>query len=190
MKSSLTGTQQKVLALSILAAVTACVVSLLLVPVWLVHVHYDETMVRLENRLAVLTRESMTEPDLRRRFAELKNRQRSSARYLSSSSASLASAELQGIIKRIAAPNGVEILSTQILPEVQTANATAITVKVRSRGTLSELIKTFMSIERGALSLHLDQMSVRNRKVNRLRPKAPQTLDADFNLVGFMRAAS
>lgn len=186
MNSKLTETQQKLFALLILLVVAACAISLFIVPIWFVHNAYNETITHLENRLMVLQRGSKSEPGLRTRFAELEKSQRSNSRYLKSRSASLGSAELQGVIKKITAPNGVEILSTQSLPEIQAKSATVVTIKVRSRGALADILKTFMAIERGKLSLHLGLVSMRNRNANR-HSNAPQTLDVDFNLVGIMR---
>jgi hypothetical protein len=181
-----TGKQQRYYALLILLVVLLVAISLLAGPVWLMHEADNETIAYLENRLAALQEGSTPKAGLRTQLEALEKSQRSNSRYLKSRGASLGSAELQGILKRITDSNRVEILSTQTLPEVQVKSATLVTIKVRSRGALADVLKTFMAIERNRLALHLDVVSLRNRNANR-HNQAPRTLDVDFNLVGIMR---
>ena len=186
MNSKLTGGQQKVATLLILLVVVVCTLLLSIGPIWVVHNTHNKTIRQLEDKLSILQRESISEPGLRKQLAELEKKRKANSRYLNSSSASLGSAELQGIIKKITLPNSVEILSTQILAEIQAENAALVTIKVRSRGALDDIIETFMAIETNNLSLHLDHVSIRNRNANR-HINVPRTLDVDFNLVGIMR---
>lgn len=186
MIDSLTERQRQLLALAILALVVAILVALTVVPLWAANRHYHTTIDGLDGRLEILQRAAAAGDGLRSQHEQLKRSLVSNRHYLKSASEALAAADLQGIIKRVAGPKGMEVLSTQILPATEESNFTRIALKVRMRGKLENLLKVFYTVETSQPYLFLDNVSIRNRGQRRRNVNANQLLDVDFNLIGYM----
>lgn len=186
MIDSLTQRQRQLLALGILALVVAVVFTLAVAPLWAVNRHYAETIDGLEGRLEVLQRTAAAGEGLQSQHARLKRSLAGSRHYLKSASEALATADLQGIVKRIAVSKGMEVLSTQILPASEESEFTRVALKVRMRGILDNLVKVFHALETGQPYLFLDNVSVRTLGRGRRNVATGQALDVDFNLIGYM----
>ena len=192
MMDSLTEKQRQLLALAILAAVVAMIFTLTVAPLWAINRHYLDTIDGLENRLEILQRTASAGSDLRSQHEQLKRSLASNRHYLKSTSEALAAANLQGIVNRIAGSTDMEVLSTQILPAGEEAGFTRVTVKVRMRGGLDNMVKVFHALETGQPYLLLDNISIRGhaRRINIAKAKTKvsygQMLNVDFDLIGYM----
>ena len=185
---------RRLLALSILFLLIGVVTAVTVLPLWSAHRHYEETIASMQNRLEKLQRASAMSASLQTQYDQLKRWQRTDAHYLKSTSSALAGAELQRIIKRIAASNQAELVSTQILPVKEGGAFTQVTLKARMRGSLTSMTQIFYAIETGEPFLFLDKVSLRQRGGQRRWRAAAvtgqQLLDADIELTGYMRAES
>lgn len=186
MTDSLTERQRQILALAILVLAMTIVVMLTIAPLWVLNRHYLDTIDGLEGRVAVLERSAAAGNGLRSQHQQLQHSPGSDRHYLKSTTEALAAADLQGIIKRIAGPHGMEVLSTQIMPVTEESGFTRVALKVRMRGMLDGMIRVFYALETGQPYLFLENVSIRSRIHRRSNRDASQVLDVDFNLIGYM----
>lgn len=189
----LSGWQSRSLALLILFLLLAGLVALVVIPTWSANSHYQERLVQMESRLELLKRSASIGASLKTEFTQLKRIMATDVHYLKSNSDALGAAELQRSVKRVAAPKGAAIISTQILPSKQEQGATRVTLRVRMKGSLETLVSVFHELETGSPYLFLENISIRGRAISRRRVAKPTSgvrppdLDIDFELSGYMR---
>jgi general secretion pathway protein M len=182
----LTDRQRQLLALAILVLVTSILVTITVVPLWIANRHYMRTIESLDDRLVILQMAAATGSKLQSQHEQLKRLLANDRHYLKSASEALASANLQGIINRIAGSKGMEVLSTQILPARAESEFTRVAIKVRMRGTLDNLVTVIYALETGQPYLFLDNISIRTRRLRSSNDSIGQMLDVDFDLIGYM----
>lgn len=194
MIESLSKRKRQLLALVILALVTGIIFILTAAPLISLNAHYLDRIDRLEQRLQILQRKVATGDDLRSRHAQLKQLLANNRHYLKSTTEALAAADLQGIVKRISRSSGTEVLSTQTLPGIKELGFSGVTLKVRMRGKLKELVRIFHNLETGQPYLFIDNVSIRSRvqhsgnityKGRKFNPIS-EILDIEFDLTGYM----
>jgi general secretion pathway protein M len=180
--------QRRILALAILVLVLVVLFSVTTLPVLLANQHYRDTIASMENRLQQLQRSAAIGDALKPQYAQLKRWQKTDAQYLKSSSAALAAAELQRMVKTVVQAKNAQILSTQILATRQEEGFDRVSLKVRIRGALENITQAFYVLETGEPFIFLDNVSIRASSGRRIRGQiAPvQTLDLDFELIGYM----
>jgi general secretion pathway protein M len=184
--------QRRLLALAILVLALGAVFSVSVLPVLLANQHYRDTIDGLESRLQQLQRAAAIGDTLQPQYEQLKRWRSSDAHYLKSNSAALAAAELQRLVKRIIVAKNAEVVSTQILTTRQEEGFDRVSLKVRIRGELENIVQAFHVIETGEPFVFLDNVSVRASRGRRLRGQAPtqQTMDIDMELIGYMPHSS
>jgi len=175
-----------ILALSLCAALLVTVL-----PVWSANVFYEDQIDHIQVQLRELRADAAADEKLRPRLEQLRRSQLSDGHYLKSNTESVAAAELQRIVSRIAGNNATQILSTQILPSSQEEEFVRVALKVRMRGALTGVVETIYDIESNATFLFMDKLSIRDsarRRTN--RPRASDQFDADFDLIAYMPGAA
>ena len=184
--------QRRLLALAILVLALGAVFSLSVLPVLLANQHYRDTIDGLESRLQQLQRAAAIGDSLQPHYEQLKRWQTSDAHDLKSNSAALAAAELQRLVKRIIVSKNAEVVSTQILTTQQEEGFDRVSLKVRIRGELENIVQAFHVLETGEPFVFLDNVSVRASRGRRLRGQAPtlQTMDIDMELIAYMPISS
>ena len=135
--------QRRLLALAILVLALGAVFSLSVLPVLLANQHYRNSIDGLESRLQQLQRAAAIGDSLQPQYEQLKRWQTSDAQYLKSNSAALAAAELQRLVKRIIVAKNAEVVSTQILTTRQEEGFDRVSLKVRIRGELQNIVQAF-----------------------------------------------
>ena len=186
MIDTLTKRQSQLLALVIMTVLLMIIFTLTVAPLWALNRHYLDTIDLLETRLEILQRTVATGSELRSQHDQLKQMLASNRHYLKSSTEALAAADLQGIIKRISRAKGMEVLSTQILPTIEESDFIGVTLKVRMRGKLDNMVRVFHALETGQPYLFLDNVSVRSRLQHSRKANFVQVLDVEFDLIGYM----
>jgi general secretion pathway protein M len=192
MIDTLTDRQRRLLALAILLLALGAICSITVVPVLLANQHYRETIADMEGRLEQLQRAAAIGTGLQPQYEQLRRWQETDSHYLKSSSSALAAAELQRLVKRIVVAQHAEVLSTQILTTAQEQDLNRISLKLRIRGTLENIVQVFYAIETSEPFMFLDNISIRAKSVRRTLSKipAPQLLDMDLELIGYMPHSS
>ena len=184
--------QRRLLALAILVLALGAVFSLSVLPVLLANQHYRDTIDGLESRLQQLQRAAAIGDSLQPQYEQLKRWQTSDAHYLKSNSAALAAAELQRLVKRVIVSKNAEVVSTQILTTQQEEGFDRVSLKVRIRGELENIVQAFHVLESGEPFVFLENVSVRASRGRRVRGQvAPlQALDIDMELIAYMPISS
>ena len=184
--------QRRLLALVILALTLGVVFSVTVLPVLLANQHYQDTIAAQESRLQQLQRAAAIGDTLQPQYEQLKRWQTSDAQYLKSNSAALAAAELQRLVKRILVAKKAQVVSTQILATRQEEGFDRVSLKIRIRGELENIVQAIHVIETGDPFVFLDNFSVRASRGRRVRGQVAtlQTLDIDMELIGYMPHSS
>jgi len=178
---------QRRLAVALLATIVAAVLSVTALPAVLANASYQREIVRLQGQLLRLRDMAEHDEELRRQYAELRRAQSSRGYFLKGDSEAVASADLQRIIKGIAAANGTQLLSTQILPANSENELTRISLRVRVQGPLTGVIESLYALESNSVLLFLDNLSLRTAESRRLlRAVQDQRFEAQFDLVAYV----
>ncbi|MDH3350435.1 MAG: type II secretion system protein GspM [Gammaproteobacteria bacterium] len=179
--------QRQRLAIALLIAALGIILSVTAMPIWVANATYRDNIDELNDRLQTYNRVATRDADLLPQFEQLKHSQLTDGHYLRSETVAVAGAELQRMVKEIAAANRAQLLSTQILPASREQGFVQVTLKVRLRGTLEGVLRSFYDMETKDVYLFLDNISMRNSTaVRRPRQIAIQQMDADFDLVAYM----
>jgi general secretion pathway protein M len=195
MTQALAARLQPPLALGLLLLAAAAVGAVTLLPLWQVAQGYDEAITGMQQRLATQRRIADAGAGLEPRLAQLERGYASDARYLKSVSQTLASAELQGIVKRAILSKRGEILSTQIVgSEGKEGRADRVTLSVTMRATLEQTVGIFYLLETSNPYLFIDNVSVRSRAYPRRTAGTatvpPPPLDVQFEASGYLRGGA
>lgn len=194
MMANLESRQSRLLALFLFIAVLVVVVAAIAIPAMASNRHYDELIEGMQNQVQVYQRVSRHSKEYERAYLQLQRKQKSDRRYLKSNTESLATAELQRTVKQVISRNQGEILSAQVIRSSEEEGFKRITVRIRMKSTLEEMVKTFHSLETNKPYLFVDNITIRSRNVARRRVRGSQAieqavakLDIDFQLSGYMR---
>lgn len=187
MTRQLDNKQRQQLAIALLVVVLGIILSVTAMPLWLTNASYRVEIDQLNTRLQTYRRVTTRDANLLPQFEQLKHSQLTDGHYLRSETAAVAGAELQRMVKEIAGANQAQILSTQILPASPGQGFVQITLKVRLRGTLEGVLRSFYDMETNDIFLFLDNISMRDSTAAR-RPRQIEIrqIDADFDLVAYM----
>ena len=174
-------------AIAILVAAVGILLAATALPLWLVNASQREEVDQIHGRLQRLSQVAGMDADLRPKFSELRESQLSNGHYLKSDTVAVAGAELQRIVKDIAAANQTQLISTQILPSNNEAGFIRIGLKVHLRGSLKGVLQSIYEIETGEVFLFPENLSLRDSGI-RPRPRqiVKKQMDATFELVGYM----
>jgi general secretion pathway protein M len=179
--------RQRQLAISILAVAIVLLVSVTVLPLWLANASRQNTLDQLQTRLLRYEQVSARDSGLLPRYEELKHAQMSAGNYLKSSTVAVAGAELQRLAKDITATNNAQMISTQILPAANEQGFIRVALRVRLRGPLTAILKSFYDIETNGVFMFLDNVNLRESSARR-RPGQIETypMDAEFELIAYM----
>jgi general secretion pathway protein M len=180
-------TYRQLSALLILILGTAALASVTILPLWLANRHFSATIDTMQDRLDALQRVAASGPASRAEYEQLKRLRSTYRHHLQSNSESLAAAELQRMLKRIATSQKMEVYSIQNVPAEAENGFTRIALKARMRGTLDNIVGFFYAIETGEPFLFLENTSIRSlARQLRTASSVRQTLETDFELVGYI----
>ena len=187
MIQSLGQPQRRQVAVAILVAIVAVLLSITVLPVWLANASRQDTLDQLQQRLSQYERIAAQDSDLLPQFKELKQAQLSAGNYLKSNTVAVAGAELQRMVKDITAANRAQMISTQILPAANEQGFIRVALKVRLRGPLPAILESLYDIETNAVFMFLDNVSLSDSTAGgRPRQIVVQQTDADFDLIAYM----
>jgi general secretion pathway protein M len=187
MIAALNEKQQRWLAIAILVAFCAAVLSVTALPLWSANAAQQAKIDQMQDQLQRFHQVADMDGGLRPEFERLKQSLLSDGHYLQSDTVAVAGAELQRIIKNVSAANQAQVLSTQILPVGKEQGFIRVAIKVRLRGTFPSILHSFYDLETNDVFLFLDKVSLRE-SAGQLRStqfQAKQT-DANFDLIAYM----
>jgi general secretion pathway protein M len=184
----------RLLALAILAGLCALVWLGVAQPLLGLFAGYRETVVQAEEQLPRLHGLAAMTPTLKAELARIERDPTARTRQLSGGGDSLAAADLQNRLGRIAAANGIVLRSTQILPPKEEEGFRRIAVRVALEGGAPALLKILHGLETAPTLLFIDNLEIRARSGGRVRRNpagaaaaAPQNLLLlRFDLAGYI----
>mgnify|MGYP006275299393 CR=1 FL=1 len=152
---------------------------------------YRDTLEKERFKLQKLEHVAALKEPLKQRLENIKSLSGKNEAFLPTTTAALASADLQTRIKETVAEAGGELASTQVIPEKAEDNITRVGVKVRLNGSTSVLRNILHSFESGKKALFIDNLNIRPIRM----PMNPQgknqgvddKLSVDFDVIGYMQ---
>ena len=176
MSLHLTPTQHRFAALGLLVIVAAAVAGAVAWPTWRLHRHYDTAIDDYSDRLARYRRVAAQRPAIEQALAAA---DKAGARqyFLKGPSATLAAAELQGMVTRIVDNHKGRLISSQILPakdEGKSGGPSKVTIAVNLNASTIPLQMILHTIETQEPYLFLDQLTVRANQGRSYRPAPGQ----------------
>lgn len=189
MMQRLDNKQQQRLAVAILAAVLAVVLSVTALPIYVANASRQDTLDQAQARLVRYQHIAERDQKLLPQYEALRSRQKAAGNHLRSDTVAVAGAELQRLVKQITARHQAQILSTQILPASNEEGFIRISLRVRLRGLLPAVLQSAYDLETDEVHMFLDNLSLRNNSLgSRQRQGQAQApfMDAEFDLIAFM----
>jgi hypothetical protein len=156
----LSAPRQRALALALLLIAVAAVLAAVLLPVLLLHRHYDDALATLSQRLSTYRRVAAQAPEYRTALATIKERD---ARrfYLKNTAPNLAAAELQEQVRAAIEGNGGRISTSQNQSPRDDGRFKQIVVSVQFFATTPNLQKILNAIETQQPYLTVDNLTLR-----------------------------
>lgn len=179
--------QRQRLAVAILGVAVAVVASLTVLPVYVANATRQEALDQAQARLVRYEHIAKRDQELLPQYESLRSRQKAAGNHLRSDTVAVAGAELQRLIKQIAARHQAQIVSTQILPAADEEGFVRIAIKVRVRGVLPAILQSVYDVETNDVHMFIDNLSIRNNvAASRSQLLAMLPVDADFDLIAYM----
>ena len=147
MMHTLTNSEQRRLAVGILAAVVLLFLMTVVVPIWQFNSESNAEIHFLQTRLNSLRTQAVADRSLRPRHEQLLKVLATSGHHLKSDTEAVAAAELQRIVKNLADKNTAQVLTTQILPTLEETDFVGVALRVRMRGSLEGMLQTLYDME-------------------------------------------
>ncbi|KEA62105.1 General secretion pathway protein M [Marinobacterium lacunae] len=189
---NLTKGQSRLLAIALLLLVVVLLVRVLLVPLWLSWSESNDRVDALTKRLDVYQRLQSGMASDQKRLAALKADQPTTDWYLDEATPALAAASLQQLLHRQVAQSGGDVVSTQIVAPEGDEPVPTVSVQVRMRAELPQLVDLLYKLEAGRPVLVLDNLAILSnprlaRQATNARMRAQQvpSLDIRFQMTGF-----
>jgi general secretion pathway protein M len=179
--------QQRQLAIAILVLAVVVVLCLTAGPVWYANATRQAALDDGQERLQRYQQIAARDQELLPQYEALRESQKSAGNQLRSDTAAVAGAELQRRVKDITSRHSAQIVSTQILPASEEDGFVRITLRVRLRGVLPDLLRSVYDIETNEVHMFLDNLSLRNNAAGlRQRQILIRPMEAEFDLIAFM----
>jgi general secretion pathway protein M len=158
--AKLTPRQSRALAVAILALVVALALSIVLLPVMLLHKHYDDAIGSLTDLLDRYRRVAAQAPEYRNALEAM--REKDGRRFfLKNTAPNLAGAELQEIVRGAIEGNGGRITTSQTPPPKGDGRFKQITVNMQFFATTPALQKILHALETQQPYLVVENITMR-----------------------------
>jgi len=183
----LSAKQQRALAIALLVAAVVLVLSVLLLPVVLLHRHYDNAIASLTDRLDTYRRVAAQAPEYRKALDVM--RERDAKRFfLKNTAANLAGAELQELVRAAVEGNGGRITISQNQAARDDGRYRQIGINVQFFASTPNLQKILYALETQQPYLVVENLTLRPLNAFRgFRPAAGQEpeVNVQLDVVGF-----
>jgi general secretion pathway protein M len=186
MSKALNDAQGRALALGLLLFALIAIVALLATPLVLVHIHYEQKLEGLNDRLARYERVAASRGELTRRLEQM--RALDGRRfYLKNAGPALAAGEIQELEKSLIETNGGRLASMQIQQPKDEGAFRRVAVNVQVLGSIGAIQRILLALERSEPFLFVDNLNVRSLSADAARDAAtPEAgLVVQFDLIGY-----
>jgi len=179
--------QQRAIAVGLLVAAVALVLAIVLLPVVLLHLRYNNAIASLTDRLDTYRRVSAQAPEYRKALDSM--REKDARRFfLKNAAANLAGAELQELVRAAVEGNGGRITTSQNQAPKDDGRYRLIGLNVQFFATTPNLQKILYALETQQPYLVIENLSLRPLNPFRgFRPAAGQEpeVNVQLDIVGF-----
>jgi hypothetical protein len=152
--------QQRALAIALLVVAVALALAVVLVPLFLLHRHYDESIATFEDRLERYRRVAAQAPEYRKALDAMRDRD-GRRFFLKNTAPNLAGAELQEQVRAAIEGNGGRITTSQNQGPRDEGRFRQIVVSVQFFANTAALQKILLAIEGQPPYLAIDNISIR-----------------------------
>ncbi len=188
--TKLPATQQRSLAIVLLAVAVAGALSIVLLPIVLLHKHYDDRIAALDDRLETYRRVAAQAPEYRKAVQSI--RAKDTRRFfLRNTAPNLAGAELQELVRAAIEGNGGRITTSQNQAPKDEGRFRQIGVNVQFFATTPNLQKVLYALEAQQPYLIVDNLTMRPLNAFRgFRPAPGQEpeVNVQLDVVGYAYA--
>ncbi len=169
MNFRLASTQSKIFAFGLFLLLLSALISAVVVPVWMLHNHYDQAITDYKDKVIRYRRFAEQAPLIK---AEIdKVRALNSKKYfLKSNVSALAASEMQDFVKQLIESRRGKLQSVQILPPKDEGKYRRIGLVLQANMTALALQQILYGIESREPSVFIDVMSVRAGQGRLYRP--------------------
>ena len=179
--------RQRLLAVALLVVAVLLALSLLLVPLWLLHKHYDDTIADLTDRVERYRRVAAQAPEYRKALDAMRDKD-GRRFFLKNTAPNLAGAELQELVRTAIESNGGRITTSQNQGPKDDGRFRQITVTVQFFASTPALQKILYAIESQPPYLSVENMTL--RPLNAFRGFKPVTgqepeINVQLDVAGF-----
>ncbi len=179
--------QQRAIAVALLAAAVALVLAIVLLPVVLLHLRYNDAIASLTDRLDTYRRVAAQAPEYRKALDAM--REKDARRFfLKNVAANLAGAELQELVRAAVEGNGGRITTSQNQAPKDDGRYRLIGLNVQFFATTPNLQKILYALETQQPYLVIENLSLRPLNPFRgFRPAPGQEpeVNVQLDIVGF-----
>jgi general secretion pathway protein M len=152
--------RQRILAVGLFAAVVAIALSVVLVPLWSLHRHYDDAIADLNDRIERYRRIAAQAPEYRKALDAM--REKDARRfYLKNTAANLAGAELQELVRAAIEGNGGRITTSQNPAAKDDGRYRQIGLSIQFFANTQNLQKILYALETQAPYVVVENLSMR-----------------------------
>ena len=158
--AQLSAGQRRALAVAVLVGILGIVLAVILVPVVLLHRHYDQAIADLDDRVGRYRRVAAQAPEYRKALEAM--RDRDARRFLLKNTApNLAGAELQELVRAAVEGNGGRITTSQNQPPRDEGHFRQIGVNVQFFANTPNLQKILYALETQQPYLMVENLTAR-----------------------------
>ena len=178
--------ESRLLAVFLLLAILAAVVTAVVVANRRAHAYYDEAIATWLDQMARYDRVAATRGDYEKTIASVKARDASKF-YLKASAPALAAADIQQVVQTLVEANGLRSESMQIAPHKDEGGRRQITLNLRLRGKLAGVQNMLYALETTQPYLFVDNLNIQSTvRFNFVpTPGVEPEVMAQFDLSGY-----
>jgi len=178
----MTRKQQRIVAISLLAAAVVLILAVLLGPILLLHRHYDGAIDDLTDRLERYRRVAAQAPELRRALDVMKDKD-GRRFYLKNTAPNLAGAELSDLVRAAIENNAGRITTSQNPAPREEGRFKLLTVNVQFFATTPALARILQALDTQQPYLMVDNLTIRPLNAFRgFKPSAGQEPENNVQL--------
>ena len=182
--------QSRALAIGLLILFLATGILLLVIPVSMLHSHYDRAIESKTDYLERYLRLAATRGEIQVALDQIKKKE-GRKHFLKNTGAALAASEIQEIAKNLIEANSGKLNSMQVAPFKDDGGYRRITINILMIGSMPTLRKILYSVETMQPYLLVDNLTI-NTQVNSLYKGAPgiePEITVQFDLSGYALVA-
>jgi general secretion pathway protein M len=183
----MTPRQSRAAAIALLLLTVVIVLGAFIIPVYLLHRHYDFYLDKYSDELARYQRIAATRAALEAKLAAVKARE-PRKEFLKNAGPALAASEVQDVAKNLIEGNGGRLMAVQILPHKDDGRFRQVAVNVQMSASVPALRKILHALEGAQPHLFVDSLTVRSNVAYGYRPvpgPEPEILFVQMDVSGF-----